>query len=247
MPLRHSLLAFCIVAILAGECAMGASPVASPTPHLWSALIYATNPAHPAQAPDRLRRYFAKLKHIFGYSQYELVGESAQKLDGVNERWLMPSQDFNISVVPHGGPGNPAKLTLFQLHHKVAEFETHLSPDSPLFIRGPLYGGGQLFIVVHMRTDPAPAPAAVRIQQRPPIVVAGPSPSLNSRKNPIAADLAKLPPKDHGPLTPATPLGPSPASHFGPGPLDPFEPGLHDRFDPLPGGRGDMDSKLKGP
>jgi len=254
MPLRRSLLALCILASLASECALAAtpSPAPPPQPQLWSGLIYATNPARPAKPSDRLGRYIAKLKHIFGYSQYDLMGESSQKLDGVNERLLFPSQDFHMSVTPHGpgGPGGsyPAKLTLYQGRRRVAEFETHLNPDNPLFIRGPLYGGGQLFIVVHMRTDPAPTPAAVRMVQRPPVVIIGPTPLIIlPRKEGGPDGIGKLPLNDHGPLIPPAHFGPSPPSHFGPGPLDPFEPGLHDRFGPMPGGHGDMDSKLKGP
>jgi hypothetical protein len=156
-----------------------------------------------------------------------------------------------MSVTPHGpGPGGPypAKVTLYQKHRRVAEFETHLNPDNPLFIRGPLYGGGQLFIVVHMRTDPEPAPVTIRMEQHPPLMVIGPTPMmLVPRKEAAGVSMGLLPPKDRGPMLPPAHFGPSPASHFGPGPLDPFAPGLRDRFGPMPGGRGDMDSKLKGP
>ena len=47
------LLALSILASLACASADAASPAASPPPppHLWSGLIYATNPSHPAPAP----------------------------------------------------------------------------------------------------------------------------------------------------------------------------------------------------
>jgi hypothetical protein len=249
MLLSRPLLALCILASLAGSSAIAAAPAASPPPppHLWSGLILATNPAHPAPAPGRLQRYYGKLKHIFGYNQYDLVGESSQKLDGVNERWLIPSKDFYMSVVPHNGPGPagryPAKVTLFETRRKVAEFETHLSPDSPLFIRGPQYGGGQLFIVVHMVSEPEPTPAA-RVLQRPPVVIVGGTPVLivGARKDklekPVMGVVAILPPKPRGPeMAPA---------HFGPDhPLPGAGP--QDRFGPMPGMHGDMDSKLSRP
>jgi hypothetical protein len=253
MPFRRTFLALCLLASLAGAGANAAVPAASPPPppHLWSGVILATNPAHPMPAPSRLQRYYGKLKHIFGYNQYDLVGESSQKLDGVNERWLTPSKDFSMSVVPHAGPGPaglyPAKVTLFQAHRKVAEFETHLNPDSPLFIRGPQYGGGQLFIVIHMVNEPEPTPAAVaaHMDHRPAGVILTSTPGIiiGARKDklekPAPGALATLPPKDHVPAM--APPHPGPLDHPGPG------PGSLDHFGQMPGIHGNMDSKLNRP
>jgi hypothetical protein len=255
MPIRHSLLALCILASLTGGTAIAAAPAASPPPfHLWSGLIYATNPLHPAQASDRLRTYVAKLKHIFGYNQYDLVGESSQRLDGLNERWLIPSKDFYMSVQPRQEPGDhyPATVTLFQARRKVVEFETHLSPDSPLFIRGPLYGGGQLFMVIHMVSGPAPTPA-VYMQERPAAVIVGPTPfvTIVQRRQMPVVPMATIPPRNRAALIP-------PPAHFGPSPPDRFPPGFgpgfgpredfgtggRDRVGPLPGA---LDPKLNRP
>ncbi len=111
-----------------------------------------------------MRRYAGKLKNIFGYNQYELIGESSAKMDDPDERWLAPSKDFSLSVQRDDGPGlrhSPTKIALFQGKHRVAEFDTHLSSGSPLFIRGPFYAGGQLVIVVHA-VDPSEIPPCAK-------------------------------------------------------------------------------------
>jgi len=128
---------------------------------IWTGLVLATNDPHPAQAPSQLRKFADKLRNIFGYNQFELISENSERMEGPSERWLVPSKDFYLNVQPHGESGQklPAKIILFQGRRRLAEFETHLSADSPLFIRGPQYAHGQLVIVVHVQ-DPAEAPAA---------------------------------------------------------------------------------------
>lgn len=199
MPLLP-LLGFCLLwlslptLVLASDASPSSRPAA-----IWSGLILATNNPHPAEAPVRLHRYAEKLKNIFGYNQFELIGEYSEKLGDTNERWLIPS---NLSVRTQIEPGQrnrgyPMKIALFQNRHRLAEFETHLSPESPLFIRGPLYAGGQLVIVLHV-VDPSepsghartplvtPSPAQSPMQSAPrsePI----PSPPINSAPTPAAS------------------------------------------------------------
>ena len=121
---------------------------------IWSGLVLATNaPAGvtPTAPVPQLAPYAEKLQAIFGYNQCELIGENEQKMDDKYERWLIPSQDFSLSVKMRNEPGKhyPMKLVLFQGRKKLAEFESHLAIDIPLFIRGPQYAGGQLIIVLH--------------------------------------------------------------------------------------------------
>jgi hypothetical protein len=240
-----SLLSFLAAVLLGLACAgmaSAASPAsdASPPPaRIWSGLILATNDSHPAQAPDRLRKFADKLKSIFGYNQFELIGEYSEKMDGSTERWLIPSKDFYLSVKTHNQPGghNPATVTLFQSRHKLAEFETHLSPDSPLFIRGPLYARGQLVIVLHMAD---PSEAAVHPVAKPPLAVLNPTPLSTvlpprEKERPNSASVVTIP-KTH--------LNPPPPDHFGPPPAARFGPGPADRLGPHPG---DLDPKLGKP
>ena len=140
---------------------LAAAPSPAPS-RIWSGLVFASSDSHPAQPPEHLRRYAGKLKDIFGYNQFQLVGEYSDRADAPNERLLTPGKDFALSVksVPEAG-GRHARVVLFQNHRRIAEFETHLSPDSPLFIRGPFYARGQLVIVLHI-VDPSELAASPR-------------------------------------------------------------------------------------
>jgi hypothetical protein len=174
MPI-FSLLAFAIICWL--SCALTAragDPSPAPAhPRIWSGLILATNGAHPGQPPEHLRPVAGKLRNIFGYNQFEVIGESSQRIDDANERWLIPSKDFYMSVRGPNGPGpkNPTHIELFQNRRRLAEMEAHLGPDSPLFIRGPQYAGGQLVIVVRVADQAEfpdrPVPRAVIVPVRP--------------------------------------------------------------------------------
>jgi hypothetical protein len=172
MPLL-SLLALFLVLLARASTAFGGEPASpavvssgtQPTAAIWSALVLATNDAHPAAAPAKLGKYAAKLKNIFGYNQFELIGEHSERMDEPNEGWLVPSKDFCLSVRTHNVPGEqpyPMKIALFQNRRRLVEFEPHLSPESPLFIRGPLYAGGQLIIVLHVVPIEAPRIEATR-------------------------------------------------------------------------------------
>lgn len=136
----------------------------APGPRVWGGVILATNNPHPGQPPERVRRYAEKLHHIFGYNQFEVVGESSERLDQPDERWLVPTKDFAISIRKNSAPGQhlPTRIALFQHRRRLAEFESHLSPDSPLFIRGPLYDRGQLVIVLHAM-EPGELPVRPRV------------------------------------------------------------------------------------
>lgn len=129
---------------------------AEPDSTIWTGLLLATNVDHPREAPPELRKYQKKLSNIFGYNQFELVGQQTRKMqDSGAEHWLVPSKDFCLHMETHpvADATYRMQLELFQTTHRLAQFETKLGPDSPLFIRGPLYAGGQLIIVLVVR-DP---------------------------------------------------------------------------------------------
>ena len=135
---RWALLFWCMGAVGA-RAAMPA-----PEPAIWSGLLLATNEDKPKDAPQGLKRYQKKLGNIFGYNQFELVGQQTRKMhDSGREHWLVPSKDFCLHVDTHAAAeaAYQMKLELFQNTRRLAEFETRLGPDSPLFIRGPLYAG----------------------------------------------------------------------------------------------------------
>jgi hypothetical protein len=243
-----SLLAFGLLCWLSCAATAGAAdPSPAPT-RIWSGLVLATNPAHPAQPPEPLRKFASKLKNIFGYNQFELVGEYSEKMDDPSERWLLPSKDFYLSVKTRNLPAQhyPMDVVLFQNRRRLAEFETHLSPESPLFIRGPLYAGGQLVIVLRV-ADASEFP--VRPAPKPPFVVLNPSPFSpvpppREKEHPVTAAILITPPKARIiPLPADHSFGPLPPGRPGPGPADRFGPMSGDR----PGGPGDIDQKFGKP
>ncbi|HEX4084737.1 MAG TPA: hypothetical protein VHY22_07500 [Chthoniobacteraceae bacterium] len=170
MPLRLALIVLCVA--LAAPARAG-EPSSPPPTAIWSGLILATNDPHPSEPPPELRKWVDKLHTIFGYNDFELVGENSERVDDPNHRRLVPSKDFSLSVSPHPATPNgrlPLTLTLFENHHRLAEIEARLHPNHPLFIRGPEYAGGELVIVIRAL---APSEAPVRIYH-PAVVVPPP-------------------------------------------------------------------------
>ena len=215
MPL-FSLLAFALLCWF--SCA--ATALAQPTPaspRIWSGLILATNGDHPGQPPERLRKVAGKLKNIFGYNQFSIIGESSEKLDDPNERWLIPSKEFYMSVKNGAGPGgnHPMKIVLFENRRRLAELQAHLGPDSPLFIRGPLYDRGQLLIVLR-EADPSEFAAS---EVKP---AAAPVPAYHPALPREYAPLYTPPP--YLARVPGERLRPLPYERFGPLYGDPYSP-----------------------
>jgi hypothetical protein len=227
MPLL-SLLAFCLLAWLSCTAAAGAADSSPPpSPRIWSGVVLATNGAHPGQAPERLRKYAGKLKNIFGYNQYELIGESSARIDDPKERWLVPSKDFSLSVQSHYEAGvrrPPTRITLFQGSHRVAEFEANLTSGRPLFIRGPFYARGQLVIVVHVR-DSSEIPFA-REGLRPAFIA---SPNLPPGVVTLPRD------KERPNIPPGYPGFPAYPGYPQTVPKEEFRPLPVDHFGPMPG------------
>ena len=124
---------------------------------IWSAVVLATNPPAPKEAPAELREFAPRLKRVFGYSQFELIGAASEKIDEQNESWLVPSQSFWLSVKARRAIAKEARggyllnLQLFHDRRPLLETEAKLAPGSPLFIRGPQYGHGQLIIVLQVQ------------------------------------------------------------------------------------------------
>jgi hypothetical protein len=120
-------------------------------------VVLATNPAKSDPAPPELRPFAAKLKRVFGYDQFKIIGSAAQKIDEQTENWLVPSQSFWLGVKTRRAVSREAQggylvnLQLFQDQRPLLETEAKLAPGSPLFIRGPQYGDGQIIIVLQVQ------------------------------------------------------------------------------------------------
>lgn len=120
---------------------------------IWSALVHATNETSPEETPTELRRIEEKLENVFGYNQFRLLGEHAEQMDDPKEYWLIPSRIFSLRVASKMADkiGYRLKLELYHEKRRITEFEANLGAQSAIFIRGPLYAGGQLIIVLMVK------------------------------------------------------------------------------------------------
>jgi hypothetical protein len=124
---------------------------------IWSALVLATNDPNPKPAPPELREFAPRMKRVFGYNQFELAGSALQDIGDQNENWLVPSKSFWMGIKARRALSKEAQggfllsLQLFQDQRPIVDTEVKLAPGSPLFIRGPQYGKGQLIIVLQVQ------------------------------------------------------------------------------------------------
>ena len=128
-----------------------------PEDKIWSGLVYATNANDPKDPPAELREFAGRLKRVFGYNQFQLAGSATNIIDEDVENWLVPSKNFSLSVRARPATSKEARggyllnLQLFHDQRPLVDTEAKLAPGSPLFIRGPEYGHGQLIIVLQVQ------------------------------------------------------------------------------------------------
>lgn len=142
---RFYLLLGLIVTLMLGDVASaGASRM------VWSGLVIANNVAQPDEIPSELNRIEGTLKSWFGYNQFKVIGQSRKTLVTGAEDWLASSKYFSLHVDSKGETetGYLLNLKLFQEKSVLLETEARLSKASPLVIKGPQVGDGQLLLVL---------------------------------------------------------------------------------------------------
>ncbi len=117
---------------------------------VWSGLVVATNATKPVPAPAELNRLNGTLRRTFGYNQFEVIGQSRRALQNGEANWLAVSKHFSLHVDPRGvsNDGYRVKLRLFQDRQMLLETDATLSQSSPLVIKGPQIGSGQLLLLL---------------------------------------------------------------------------------------------------
>jgi hypothetical protein len=117
---------------------------------VWSGLVIANNVAQPDKIPPELNRIEGTLKALFGYNQFKVIGQSRKTLVTGSEDWLASSKYFSLSVDSkrETDAGYLLNLKLFQEKNLLLETEAKLSKASPLVIKGPQVGDGQLLLVL---------------------------------------------------------------------------------------------------
>ena len=129
---------------------LGSVAPASASQMVWSGLVMANNVEQPDEIPAELHRIEDRLKAWFGYNQFKVIGQSRKTLVTGSEDWLASSKYFSLHVDSKGetDAGYLLKLKLFQEKSVLLEAEAKLSKASPLVIKGPQVGDGQLLLVL---------------------------------------------------------------------------------------------------
>ena len=136
-----------LIAILSVALSSGGS---LPEQTVWSGLIIATNSPPIEPTPAEVTQIEGTLRKLFGYSQFQLIGEARKTLKTGEEDWLASSKYFSLHIDSRGEKADAyvLNLKLFQEQKLLLETKARLSKASPLIIRGPQVGDGQLVIVL---------------------------------------------------------------------------------------------------
>jgi hypothetical protein len=130
---------------------LGAAVTGHSSQTVWSGLVIANNVPQPEETPMELRRLEGTLKELFGYNQFMVIGQSKNALVTGAEDWAASSKYFSLHVDSKDGndkTGYRLDLKLYQEKSLLLETEAKLSKASPLIIKGPLVGDGQLILLL---------------------------------------------------------------------------------------------------
>src|SRR6266446_310900 len=141
--------ALIIAASLGLAMSAGAIPVRA-AQMVWSGLVVAENLSDPSPIPSELSSLEQTLKELFGYNQFQIIAQSRKPLKTGEEDWLASSKYFALHVDARGETetGYVLNLKLFKEQELLLEMDTKLNKRSPLVIKGPQVGGGQLLLVL---------------------------------------------------------------------------------------------------
>ena len=136
---------------LALALALSGAPAAPASQMVWSGLVIANNVEKPEPTPAELKRMEGTLKDWFGYNQFKVIGQSRNALVTGSEDWLAQSKYFSLHVDSKEGndkAGYRLNLKLFRENDLLLEWEAKLTKESPIMIKGPQVGDGQLVLVL---------------------------------------------------------------------------------------------------
>src|SRR5438067_2826591 len=77
---------------------LSAAPGLRAAETVWSGLVIAENVAQPESIPPELTRIERLLKELFGYNQFQVIGQSRKTLKTGEEDWLASSKYFALHV-----------------------------------------------------------------------------------------------------------------------------------------------------
>ena len=150
-----------VALILLFCCAVATAQSAHADGKLWAGILLATNqPKASASAqtlPPALKPYRERLTRFFGYHSFKVLGEQTAALDGANRHLSVSTKHFslNVDALAISAPKASKAHKDYRLQFAFSEEKKLLvraaakvSKESPLLIRGPLCGRGQILIVL---------------------------------------------------------------------------------------------------
>ena len=139
-----------VIAILSCCAVLSGSSIVHAADSVWSGLVMATNAPEPTPFPAELSRLEGTLKGLFGYNQYQVIGQTRSTIESGDEDWLASSKYFSLRVDTKSATRNGyvMNLQLMQEQKLLFETEAKLSKRSPIVARGPQVGAGQLVLVL---------------------------------------------------------------------------------------------------
>lgn len=142
-----------IILILASSVFLPVEASAPRDGEIWTGVLLATNESSPKAPPRWLAPFSERLEKIFGYNQFEVIGRHVEKMAVSDGQWLIPTRQFFLEVQTRQSGEGSCRLRFTLWHDKkmILETEARVMPGSPLFVRGPQYGRGQLIFVVEVR------------------------------------------------------------------------------------------------
>lgn len=120
---------------------------------IWSALALATNESPPKPAPRALEKFAPTIGSVFGYNSLYLIGQKKRVLSTGTDEWLIPSEKlfFQVTALAREPSHYLLRIGLFREKELLLCTEVRLARDTPLYIRGPQWGRGQLILLLEVR------------------------------------------------------------------------------------------------
>lgn len=126
---------------------------------VWTALLLATNEETPKKTPGELRPLEDRMRRVFGYNQFRIVDEAENIVSRQGLRWFVPGESLYLGLKLRGDPQQGQQGVNFEIWRRrqlLVEADAIVRPGSPLFIRGPQKGNGQLIFVIMLARLPQP-------------------------------------------------------------------------------------------
>jgi len=120
---------------------------------VWGGLVFATNEPGRTSGQYDLHPYAKRLREVFGYRFYDLLGSDRQPIRPGGVQQLALGKEFNVGLRFIERRGNSAafRMQLFRGARLIVESTVLLGRDQPFVIRGPQWGSGQILILLMVR------------------------------------------------------------------------------------------------